>query len=353
MTPDQPGTVPSQPKFLFLSINEVCNLRCRHCEYWTVDKPSLSYTSLSRQLEIIAEFAEISPGGTVVICGGEPMLDVATYFEVCIKCRQLGLRSLSVTNGTLITNTSDATRVLHVGPDEISISLDSPDPGTHDAFRGKTGSFNQATTAISLLVEARLHTPIPRKINVMGLLTASNARRLPDFYMLALDVLHADKLKLNALQPSFLNTSHPRHRPGGDKFFETESQVDVEKLLDNLEYCDRRWNLNLNPRWKAQVVAYFQVLRSAPDLSRGWGAGLVTDDVICDSALRNIMVDVRGRASLCFSNQFPSVLLEKPGDMTKLWREAPWRVQMATCRALCGISHSVRREHATLPKSTP
>ena len=72
---------------------------------------------------------------------------------------------------------------------------------------------------------------------------------------------------------------------------------------------------------------------------------------MCNTAERNIMVDVRGRAQLCFGTQFPHWQLKEPGDLRRVWEE--WgqetRCKMARCKALCGISHSVRRERATLP----
>lgn len=335
------------PQFLFLSINEMCNLRCGHCDYWTVKKPTLSDTSLTRQLEIVSEFAELAPGAAVVICGGEPMLDPATYFSVCRTARDLGLRTLSVTNGTLIVSPEDARRVVTEGPDEVSVSLDSPDPEVHDAHRGQKGAFEISTQAVRLLLEQRKQTGNKIKIYVMGLLTSSSAKRLPAFYELVLGTLMADKLKLNALQPSFLNVTNPSGRTR-DPFFETESSVDVARLVLDLVECNRRWNLRLNPKWIEQIASYFRVLGRAKNLDRGWASGLVTDAVICNSAQRNVMVDVRSHASLCFSNQFPNQKLEKRGDLAAFWNAGAARAQMASCRAPCGISHSVRREHATL-----
>lgn len=342
------------PKFLFLSINEICNLHCQHCEYWRTKQPDLAVSSLDRQLEIIMEFAELSPGGSVVICGGEPMLDVNTYFKVCSTARALGLRTLSVTNGTMIKYHSDAIRVIQEGPDEISISLDGPNATIHDRMRGTKGAFEAATNAIYILSDVRAlaaqssnTTHLP-KIYVMGLLTASTATKLDEFYDLVLNNLGADKLKLNTLQPSFLNT-RSNQRITHDSFFEKESQLDVAQLEASLEYCNKKYNLNYNPNWVRQVLSYFRGLQGAPGLHRGWGAGLKTDEHICNSADRNIMVDVVGNASLCFATGFPRMQLKAYGDLKSFWASSgSIRAQMATCNNLCGISHSVRRENATL-----
>jgi MoaA/NifB/PqqE/SkfB family radical SAM enzyme len=343
------------PKFLFLSINELCNLHCQHCEYWGTKLPSLDASRLARQLEILQEFSEISPGGKVVICGGEPMLDVNTYFQVCATARALGLRTLSVTNGTMIKTPTHAARVAQTGPDEISISLDGPDAATHDRMRGTKGAFLEAVTAIKLLVAARdemleyatVYKWFP-KIYVMGLLTASTAYKLDEFYDLVLNQLKADKLKINTLQPSFLNTRSGQQIQH-DTFFVQESQLDVAHLDAVLAHCQQKYNLVYNPNWVRQVLSYFKTLQNRSDLHRGWGAGITTEEHICNSPDRNIMVDIAGKASLCFAPGFPSRQLHVYGDLKRYWETSnETRAKMANCNLLCGISHSVRRENATL-----
>ena len=71
------------PKFLFVDINQQCNLRCKHCMYWMREEQALpGHISIQRRSEIIAEFAELNPRGTVVICGGESMLNPERYFAM-------------------------------------------------------------------------------------------------------------------------------------------------------------------------------------------------------------------------------------------------------------------------------
>ena len=341
------------PRFLFLSINETCNLHCLHCDYWKVRLPSLQTIRLPRTIEILTEFADLSPGGRVVICGGEPMLDPVTYFEVCRISRNLGLTTLSITNGTLINSLDAAKTVISYGPDEIGISLDSPVPKIHDRMRGTPGSFLAATSALLALQRARhlasnpWASRKPTKIYAMGLLSASTYRILDEFYQLVLTDIGCDKLKLNAIQPTFLNTRAAQSRPA-DLHFQTESQVDPDVLQQNLISCNKKWDLHLNPEWIEQVVSYFRDLWHHPDLDRGWQTDLKTSLRLCDSGERNIMVDVMGRASLCFSSQFPSRTLHQPGDLRRFWEEADQIQSMTECRALCGISHSVRRVSATM-----
>lgn len=332
------------PKFLFLSINEVCNLHCQHCEYWRAKRTPQITTE--RQLELIREFAELGPGGTVVICGGEPMLDVAAYYAVCATSREVGLRTLSVVNGTQVRNEAEAERVVTQGPDEVSVSLDSPDPEVHDLIRGVPGSHAEAVRALKLLLRARGKSPSPR-VYAMGLLSRSTYLRLSDFYHLVLREIGADKLKLNAIQPTFVHV-RVGQEVKEDHFFAEESQVDPTVLENELLRCSVEYDLRLNPVWIDQVTSYFRQLWQAPDLERGWVCGVDTTSHICNSADRSIMVDLDGKASLCFSMAFRHQQLSAPGDMRRFWEEAAdVREAMQKCDRLCGISHSVRNSSAT------
>ncbi len=333
------------PLYLFLSINEVCNLRCQHCEYWRSKRSPQQ--SLTRQREIITEFAEIG-GQSVVICGGEPTLERASYFDVCMWSHEKNLRVLSVINGSTVDEEM-AKNLLQYGPDEISISLDGADAETHDRIRGRSCSFEKATSALRLLLRERGKGDYP-KIYAMGLLGASTYRKLDEWYNLVLCEIGADKLKLNSLQPTFLHTRIGQDVVA-DEFFAAESQVDVDVLLRNLLACRAKYGLALNPEWVTQVVSYFQHLQGRPNLKDGWKACLETPLHLCNTGERNIMVDVQGYARLCFSNNFRGEKLEKPGDLKAFWEGAEdVREKMRTCRQLCGISHSVRRAPATLKR---
>ena len=336
------------PKFLFLTINEVCNLRCVHCRYWQSRR--LPQIPVNRQLELVEEFAELSPGGRVVICGGEPMLDSGAYFGVCDTARRLGLRTLSVVNGTMIRKAWQATRMVCCGPDEVSVSIDHPDSTKHDEIRGVPGSHAAAVQALRLLLQARGYSQNPH-IYVMGLLGRSTINSLDRFYELVLKTVGADKLKLNAVQPTFLCTrGDAGQEPELDQFFARESQIHPDFLKNMLNLCDDRHDLHLNPEWIVTMTSYFRSLWQRPeeDLLRGWLCGVNTPEHVCDSADRNIMVDLDGAASLCFSRAFRSVKLSVHGDMKKFWEGADdVREEMRTCDRLCGISHSVRRVSAT------
>jgi MoaA/NifB/PqqE/SkfB family radical SAM enzyme len=332
-------------QFLFVHVNKRCNLRCQHCAFWELDdKDKANYLPWERKRDILGEFAEMSPGASVVICGGESMLDLEDYLAISKECKRLGLRSLSVINGTRVQRPEMADRMINEGPDEVSVSLNSHVESLHDRTRGVTGAFRKAVNALRLLLAARQRNPVRgNRIYAMGLIFDENYLNLDDFYDFVLNDIKADKLKLNFLQPSFGNIQPV------DDFFRTHHFVDPELLVSLIRQCDEKYKLNINPSWLAHVHMYFQSLNSSPLLHLGWRAPTGTREHICNSYDRNIMVDHYGVARLCFATSFAGMRLKKRGDLRLFWEGSDAiRSQMARCNRYCGISHSVRRENCTL-----
>ncbi len=340
------GSRLSPPCFLFLDVNQRCNLRCQHCIYWKQTVPS-GFVPLSeqRRREIIGEFAGMNPRGAVVICGGESLLDPKDYFAVTRQCLAEGLRCLSVINGTCVRDAGMADLLIGEGPSEITVSLDDHRPDRHDEYRGVKGSFALAVNAVRLLREARERNPSRgTRLYVMGLIHEGNYRELDAFYDFVLNELRADKLKLNFLQPTF------GLEGGADEFFARYYIRDPESLLAILKACDEKYRLRFNPAWLRTVEIYARSINE-DSARRGWANAEATAEPICNSYERNIMVDLEGNARLCFARSFPHVPLRRPGDLRRFWYEesGPIRQKMKHCRRPCGISHSVRREPATLP----
>ncbi|MDP2821845.1 MAG: radical SAM protein [Sulfuritalea sp.] len=333
------------PQFLYLQVNKRCNLRCQHCSFWQLDDSDKdNYLPWSQKRQIIREFGELNPNGSVVICGGESMLDLEDYFAIAAACREFGLRSLSVVNGTRIKRADIAERMVREGPDEISVSLNSHREDLHDATRGTKGAFRLATQALRLLLAARSQrTGSKTRIYVMGLIFDQNYLELDAFYDFVLNEIGADKLKLNFLQPTFAQNRVE------DEFFSRHHRLAADELVAQIRHCDKKYRLGLNPVWWNQVGMYFHSLNRAQDIYLGWGSRAGTTEHICNTYERNVMVDHYGIARLCFSPAFPGFPLAKPGDLRRFWEGAELiRQQMRHCNHYCGISHSVRRETSTL-----
>lgn len=78
------------PRFLFIDVNLACNLRCAHCFFWKRDEATERYLTLPQRVELIEEYAGLARG-RLVICGGEPMLALDTYFGVAQAARARAL----------------------------------------------------------------------------------------------------------------------------------------------------------------------------------------------------------------------------------------------------------------------
>ena len=335
------------PRYLFLDINRRCNLRCQHCMYWkSAERDLPGHIGEARRAEILAEFAELSPRGSVVICGGESMLDEDDYFAVAGICRNRGLRCLSVINGTRVVSEEMAERMISEGPAEITVSLNSHRPEVHDATRGVVGAHRKAVGALRLLLDERARQGQGPRIYAMAVLCELNYRELDAFYDFVLRQIGADKLKLNILQPTF----GPPTLWYRDHFFERHLIRDEAELAEIIRACDAKYGLRINPVWLHQVLMYHRSVRHNGRALLGWRGGRGTAEPICNSYERNIMVDLEGRAKLCFNPVFPATQLSAPGDLRRFWEQSEkLRRRMRRCRRYCGISHSVRRESATLP----
>ncbi len=337
------GAWTGAPRYLFLLINKRCNLRCQHCSFWQDnDDDRANYLDRDGRRRVLREFAALNPRGAVVICGGESMLDLEDYFDVSRTCRTLGLTCISVVNGTRIRDVAMAERMMHEGPHEISISLNSHRAELHDRTRGVDGAFEKATSAIRRLVEARNRLGVPTRIYAMGLVFDENYQDLEGFYDFVLNDLHADKLKLNFLQPSFGDTVE-------DVFFAEHHRMDADALAEIIRRCDARFGLGLRPEWLEVVQMYLRSLSGMNDGVRGWASGTRTSAHICNTYERNIMVDHYGMARLCFSTEFRGEKLAAEGDLRRFWFGTDdVRAEMRGCNRLCGISHSVRRLSSTV-----
>ena len=213
----------------------------------------------------------------------------------------------------------------------------------HDDTRGRSGSFDLAVGAIRLLLAARQRLGVRTPVYAMAVVCERNYRELDAFYAFVLHDLKADKLKLNFLQPTF----GAADTMPDDRFYRDNVIADYEELVRIIETCDQKYGLNLNPEWLRVVRGYHRSVRANGDAARGW-RGKGTEEAICNSYERNIMVNMSGEARLCFSTGFPGVQLTETGDLAKFWFGSDrLRRKMAKCRQYCGISHSVRRVSAT------
>jgi radical SAM protein with 4Fe4S-binding SPASM domain len=145
----RPSPVDIRIKSIFLHLTDRCNLRCIHC-YVGEGKDRGPDPDAEGIHALIDQLADAG-GRSITISGGEPLLhrdwpDIARHAAE-------KLRVTINTNGVLVTEPI-ARRLARVKP-HIQISLDGPDPETHDAVRGN-GTFASALRGIRALIAAGL-----------------------------------------------------------------------------------------------------------------------------------------------------------------------------------------------------
>jgi radical SAM protein with 4Fe4S-binding SPASM domain len=100
---------------------------------------------------MIRQISEWKPAPVLIMSGGEP-LTRPDVFDLAGLARDLGVTAVLSTNGTLLDRES-CLRVKASGLKRLSMSLDGPDAGSHDAFRGVPGAFASLVSASALLNE--------------------------------------------------------------------------------------------------------------------------------------------------------------------------------------------------------
>lgn len=141
-------------RYLELQLLHRCNLRCRHCYLDVSHKEQLE---LEDALAISREFAALG-GLRLLISGGEPLLYPALR-EFIEATRDLGLRRVVLTNGTLLT--SKQARWLEV--EELQFSLDGWRTG-HELLRG-AGTFDLTLRGIQTAREVGIPLSIATMVH--------------------------------------------------------------------------------------------------------------------------------------------------------------------------------------------
>ena len=162
---------------LLWALRSPCAFACPHCYFGTIgehkDSPPgqagvlshLSRTDLPAAA--LADFARTLPGSPVervVIAGGEP-LDWPGTLELISLIKDAGCQVVVATNGVPLTRPQVTSRLVELGTDGVSVSLDSADVAVNDQMRpSRSGRFgyHEVLAGIRVLLQARGGQPVPR-----------------------------------------------------------------------------------------------------------------------------------------------------------------------------------------------
>lgn len=340
-----PRSQPPAMLYLSLPVSDICNYRCRHCHIW-MHQPARDVLSRARRLELIREFAEVNPSGTVVLPGGEVTLDLEELCAVAGACRDSGVPCVIMTNGSQITSQETARQIATSGVTFCAVSLDSHRAELHNYTRGVATAFEETTNAIRLLAAARdEHAPERFRLCVTTVLFRENLADFPQFVAFCRD-LGAQNVDLQVLARTFANAHSTR-----DAFFDKHFWHTVEeKELAKKMFVRYLTELDSGGTFLVKRPADLDwILRYVDD------PDFETAEPVCGSHHANLIVNARGEAALCFNTarilDEPFVGSARELSLMELWAgakaEADRRV-MDACTLNCGAlnCHRRRREEA-------
>jgi MoaA/NifB/PqqE/SkfB family radical SAM enzyme len=190
------------PFTLDINPTDRCNFKCLHCWQRSFKKIDSSYElSDEKLLEIVKEALWFGVEEFEITGGGEPMMRkelTLKIMEIIKKNKKFGNIT---TNGSLF-DLADIKKIVKIGWDRITFSLDGPDAKSNDAVRGK-GTFEKVMKSINLFNQikekARKKLPII-KFNVV--VTNKNYNKIEKMIELAkkvnCSIVHFDSLTIHS-----------------------------------------------------------------------------------------------------------------------------------------------------------
>ncbi|MGZ7171921.1 MAG: radical SAM protein, partial [Halobacteriota archaeon] len=251
-SPNLPHGVPPL-RNLYLYLTASCNLRCKHCwiEPQFAGGKLVSGTAIDSGAlrEAVIEAKSIGLAG-VKLTGGEPLLH-PQFKEIVDMLTVEGLSVTVETNGTLITHKIARYLKEKTNVGLISISIDSPVPAEHDAFRGVRGAFSRALRGLDYLVEAG-HT----NCQVIMTVHRGNLHQVEDLTKIAVEH-KAATVKVS-----------PVNRAGrGIEMYERNEALDFKEHIALFKY------VNDELRLRTSVPVFMTLPRALTPLNEAWRTG--------------------------------------------------------------------------------
>ncbi len=149
------------PDWLVLTINNVCNLKCKMCDvglgdpttvFWANligDRPQNMSLAMLEELLLQSERFKVRP--KIGLAATEPLIhpEILAFCEAIVR---KGFYCQITTNGSTLPRL--ASSLVDIGVDELIISCDGP-RAIHDQVRGKKGSFDRLCQGVEMLGRAK------------------------------------------------------------------------------------------------------------------------------------------------------------------------------------------------------
>ncbi|MGH3922051.1 MAG: radical SAM protein, partial [Pseudonocardiaceae bacterium] len=181
---------------LLWALRSPCNLGCTYCYFGTIEDHRLDPPTQPGQLSHISRgdlsFADIeaflrtigdSDIARVFLAGGEPLIWPQTL-TVVEMLKAAGVAVVICTNGIPLNRAEISERIVALGVDSVSVSLDSVDAEHNDRYRPSRNSIHglaDVVSGIRRLIDARAGRATPR----VGLYSVITRRNIPAVHEVA------------------------------------------------------------------------------------------------------------------------------------------------------------------------
>jgi heme d1 biosynthesis radical SAM protein NirJ len=183
----RPATKPTGPVVIWNLVRR-CNLTCKHCYATSADKDFPGELNTQQVFDVMDNLKAFGVP-VLILSGGEPLMR-PDIFDISHRAKDMGFYVGLSSNGTLIDD-HNIDEIVKVGYNYVGISIDGM-RDTHDNFRRKQGSFDEALHGIRLCHDAGI------KVGLRFTLTQDNKQDLPDLLQL-MDNENIDKFYLSHL----------------------------------------------------------------------------------------------------------------------------------------------------------
>jgi AdoMet-dependent heme synthase len=181
--PRRPVDFAQAPFIVIWEVTRACALACLHCRASAIPHRNPSELTTAEGIALIDQVRSFgTPPPLFVLTGGDPMRR-PDLTDLVSHAARAGLTVALTPSGTAAVTPKRLAGLRDAGLSRVAVSLDGPDPETHDRFRGVRGSYDWTMRIIDAVSELGM----PLQINTtIGRLTyphfqamAERVRKLP------------------------------------------------------------------------------------------------------------------------------------------------------------------------------
>ena len=332
-----------KPSGIYIDITYRCPMRCRTCYRWR-SKPQEHELHAEVWKEVVTALRSWLGDFYLTIGGGEPLLrpDLDGIIRYASSLR---VSTSIITSGYLLDG-DRFDRLSDAGLDCVCVSLDGLGPDTHDAIRGREGSFDRAAAAVERHAEAIRTGRTRTTLSLSTMVMRKNVREIVDLVRWA-EAREVHSVNLQHLLPpsSFPFSPKVPFSP------ELPDPIDYNALAAEAAFSE----LSEEGATDGEIEAAFSELKamrasghliinnSARHLDALCQAvkGRIDDvDLSCRVGHMNFFIDPFGNARLCpLMAPVGRVVDEPPGRLWNVRAARGRRQEIAECREPCRLAH--------------